>query len=206
MTRTLVIDGHPNPASLTAALARTYTTGAGDGAVLLSLRDLAIDPDLHYGYGGDQAAEPDLVRARELIEWSEHITLCAPVWWGSVPALLKGFLDRALVIGWAFRYQDNGRPEGLLAGRTGRIMVTADSPRWYLPLVGDTTVKQLKGRTLEFCGLSPVRVTRFTAVREASEERRASWLEDARRLGSADAGATGRQPAKDDVTVDAASA
>ena len=192
MTRILVIDGHPNPDSLTAALAREYTAGAGDEAVLLSLRDLAIDPHLHRGYTSDQPVEPDLVRARELIEWSEHLTVLTPVWWGSVPALLKGFLDRTLVIGWAFRYQDNGRPEGLLAGRTGRVMVTADSPRWYLPLVGDTTVKRLKGRTMEFCAVSPVRVTRFSSVREASEERRESWLEDARRLGNADAGTPSR--------------
>lgn len=192
MTRTLVLDGHPDPHSLTAALAREYVAGAGDDAVLLSLRDLAIDPFLHQGYRPGQAVEPDLVRARELIEWSEHITVLTPIWWGSVPALLKGFLDRTLVIGWAFRYRDNGRPEGLLAGRTGRVIVTSDSPRWYLPLVGDTTVKQLKGRTLEFCGLSPVRVTRFTDVRNASDERRATWLEDARTLGHTDAGAPSR--------------
>lgn len=192
MTRTLIIDGHPDPESLTAALAREYAAGAGDDAVLLSLRDLAIDPSLHHGYHSAQEVEPDLARARELIEWSEHITVLTPVWWGSVPALLKGFLDRTLVIGWAFRYRDNGRPEGLLAGRTGRVIVTSDSPRWYLPLVGDTTVKQLKGRTLEFCGLSPVRVTRFTDVRNASDERRASWLEDTRALGRADAGAPSR--------------
>lgn len=196
MTRTLILDGHPDPHSLTAALAREYAAGAGgpdsDQAVLLSLRDLDIDLSLHQGYQAGQVVEPDLARARELIEWSEHITVLTPVWWGSVPALLKGFLDRALVIGWAFRYQDNGRPEGLLKGRTGRVIVTSDSPRWYLPLVGDTTVKQLKGRTLEFCGLSPVRVTRFADVRNASDERRAGWLDDARRLGATDAGSSTR--------------
>lgn len=192
MPRMLVIDGHPDPDSLTAALARAYVAGAGDDAVLLSLRDLALDPDLHRGYRAGQDVEPDLARARDLLEWSEHVTVLTPVWWGSVPALLKGFLDRALVIGWAFRYRDNGRPEGLLAGRTGRVLVTSDSPRWYLPLVGDTTVKQLKGRTLEFCGITPVRVSRFTDVRNATEERRAEWLEKARVLGAADAGAASR--------------
>ena len=109
-----------------------------------------------------------------------------------MPALLKGFLDRALVIGWAFRYRDDGRPEGLLAGRTGRVVVTSDSPRWYLPLVGDTTVKQLKGRTLEFCGITPVRVTRFTDVRNATDDRRAQWVDRTRLLGAADAGVESR--------------
>ena len=194
MSRILVIDGHPDAGSLTAALAQQYVAGAGADAALLTLRDLAIDPVLHGGYRKDQLVEPDLARARELIEWSEHITVLTPVWWGSVPALLKGFFDRTLVIGWAFRYQDNGRPEGLLSGRTGRLMVTSDSPRWYLPLAGDSTVKQVKGRTLEFCGIKPVSLTRFTDVRNASEAKRIGWLEQGRALGAADAGAA--TPAK----------
>lgn len=187
MTRTLVIDGHPDSDSLTAALARHYVDGAGGDAVALTLRDLDIDPVLHRGYREGQPVEADLARARELIEWSEHITVLTPVWWGSVPGLLKGFFDRALVIGWAFCYQDNGRPQGLLAGRTGRLMVTSDSPRWYLPLVGDTTVKQVKGRTLGFCGITPVKVTRFADVRNATDARRAAWLEQSRALGALDA-------------------
>ncbi len=192
MSRTLVIDGHPDAGSLTAALARQYVAGAGDHAAMLTLRDLDIDPVLHAGYRGDQPVETDLARARELIEWSEHIAVLTPVWWGSVPALLKGFFDRALVIGWAFRYQENGRPEGLLPGRTGRLVVTSDSPRWYLPLVGDSTVKQVKGRTMEFCGIKPVSVTRFADVRNASDAKRAGWLEQSRALGAADAGASPR--------------
>ncbi|WP_426242177.1 NAD(P)H-dependent oxidoreductase [Nocardioides sp. LHG3406-4] len=194
MTNTLVIDGHPDAGSLTAALAQQYVAGASgpdSGRVAtLTLRDLDIDPVLHGGYRRGQLVEPDLARARELIEWSEHITVLTPVWWGSVPALLKGFFDRALVIGWAFRYQDNGRPEGLLGSRTGRLMVTSDSPRWYLPLVGDTTVRQVKGRTMEFCGIKPVRLTRFTDVRNATDARRDAWLEQSRALGASDAGAT----------------
>lgn len=184
----LVIDGHPDAGSLTAALASRYADGADAHASLLPLRDLSFDPSLHGGYRVGQALEPDLARARELLEWSDHVAVLTPVWWGSVPGLLKGFFDRTLERGWAFRYLDNGRPEGLLPGRTGRLVVTADSPRWYLPLVGDTTVKQVKGRTLEFCGIKPVRVTRFTGVHSSTPEQRAGWLERAADLGAADAG------------------
>ncbi|WP_185994630.1 NAD(P)H-dependent oxidoreductase [Nocardioides campestrisoli] len=186
MTRTLVIDGHPDPSSLTAALAVRYAAGAGTD--VLALRDLAFDADLHRGYRPGQPLEADLVRARELLAGSEHVTVLTPVWWGSVPALLKGFFDRTLEIGWAFRYREDGRPEGLLGGRTGRLVVTSDSPRWYLPLVGDTTVKQVKARTMEFCGIKPVRVSRFTDVRHADDARRAAWLERAEALGAQDAG------------------
>lgn len=186
MNRTLVIDGHPDPTSLTAALAASYAQGAG--VEPLALRDLDFDPHLHAGHRSGQRLEADLVRARELLERSEHVTVLTPVWWGSVPALLKGFFDRTLESGWAFRYTSSGRPQGLLAGRTGRVVVTSDSPRWYLPLVGDGTVKQVRNRTLEFCGIKPVRVSRFTDVRNATPERRARWIAEGAALGAHDAG------------------
>ena len=137
MSHVLVIDGHPDPASLTAQLAASYTAGAGDDAVALVLRDLDFDLSLRTGYRAPQDLGPDLVRAQELLEWADHVAVFTPLWWGSVPALLKGFFDRTLERGWAFRYKENGMPEGLLTGRTGRLTVTSDSPRWYLPLVGD---------------------------------------------------------------------
>ncbi|SDH29139.1 NAD(P)H-dependent oxidoreductase [Agrococcus jejuensis] len=190
--RTLVIDGHPNPDSLSAALAARYAAESDD-ARLLVVRDLDFDLVLHRGYRGEQPFEPDLADALQAIRDAEHVVVVTPVWWGSVPALLKGFLDRVLVYGEAFRYTERGTPEGLLAGRTGRLVVTSDSPRWYLPLVGDTTVRHLRTTTLRFCGIRPVRLTRATSVRSSTPERRERWLDrmasDARRDGAAtDAG------------------
>lgn len=191
MAHVLVIDGHPDSASLTAQLATSYVAGARDHGVPLVLRDLDFDLSLHSGYRSPQDLEPDLVRAQELLEWADHVAVFAPLWWGSVPALLKGFFDRTLERGWAFRYKENGMPEGLLAGRTGRLVVTSDSPRWYLPLVGDSTVKQVKGRTMEFCGIKPTKLTRYADVRGRSEAQIAEWIRGAADLGAADAARPG---------------
>ena len=191
MAAILVIDAHPNPDSLCAALAGRYAESArqaGAEVTLLALRDLRFDPVLHQGYRGEQALEPDLQRAQRLIESSTQLCLVTPLWWGSVPALLKGFFDRAFQRGWAYRYLPNGRPLGLLAGRSARLMLTTDSPGWYLRLLqGDPTVKQLVRSTLRFCGLAPVRVTRFGPVHASTPALRAGWLERAARLGAQDA-------------------
>ncbi|WP_210649208.1 NAD(P)H-dependent oxidoreductase [Nocardioides sp. SYSU D00065] len=191
MSHVLVIDGHPDPRSLTAALASSYAAGAGADALALPLRDLHFDVNLRTGYRTPQDLEPDLVRAQELLRWADHVAVFTPLWWGSVPALLKGFFDRTLERGWAFRYKDNGMPEGLLAGRTGRLAVTSDSPRWYLPLVGDTTAKQVRGRTMEFCGIKPTRLTRYAGVRGRSEAEIAAWIREAADLGASDAARAG---------------
>ena len=192
MSAVLVIDAHPNPESLCAALARRYADAArqaGASVTLLSLRELAFDLVLHQGYRGQQPLEPDLQRAQRLVEASAHLCLVTPLWWGSVPALLKGFFARTLQRGWAYRYQDNGNPLGLLAGRSARVLLTTDSPGWYLRLLqGDPTVKQLVRSTLRFCGFKPVRVTRFGPVHGSTAQTRDGWLARAAAVAAQDAG------------------
>jgi putative NADPH-quinone reductase len=188
--RTLVIDGHPNPDSLSAALAARYAAECDD-ARLLAVRDMDFDPILHRGYRGDQPVEADVASALAALKDAEHVVIVTPVWWGSVPALLKGFLDRTLMYGEAFAYQPNGTPIPLLRGRTGRLIVTSDSPRWYLPLVGDTTVRHMRTTTMRFCGIRPVRLTRVTAVRKADAEQRRRWLDKVAADARRDRAATG---------------
>lgn len=172
----LVIDGHPNPNSLTTALARRYADSHGD-ARLLTVRDLDFDPILHAGHRGEQPLEPDLAEALEAIFDADHIVVATPVWWASTPALLKGFFDRVLLPKVTYRYRPSGLPEGLLRGRTGRLIVTSDSPRVWLTLVGDSTRVQVRNETMRFCGIRPTRISRFTNVRTSTPARRSAWLE-----------------------------
>ncbi|OZB87947.1 MAG: hypothetical protein B7X41_10735, partial [Microbacterium sp. 14-71-5] len=95
MSAALVIDGHPDARSLTAALSRRYAEAHGDARVL-ALRDLAFDPNLRFGYRERMTLEPDLVEAREALHAARTVVVATPLWWGSVPALLKGFFDRSL--------------------------------------------------------------------------------------------------------------
>lgn len=190
MSHVLVLDGHPDPSSFCAALARRYADGADlhRGTRLLALRDLDFDPVLHRGMRGDQALEPDLVEAQRAIEAARHVVVVSPIWWGSVPALLKGFLDRTFEAGWAYHYSERGLPVGHLAGRSGRLLLTTDSPGWYLDHVAGRPTERALGRgTLRFSGIRPVRVSRFGPVRTSTPQRRDEWLDDVGRLGERDA-------------------
>lgn len=182
---TLVIDGHPNPQSLCAAIAARYAA-AHEGASVLALRDLDFDQNMHFGYTRRQELEPDLQLAWQRLLDADHVVVVTPVWWGSVPALLKGFFDRLLLPKRAYRMKPNGLPEGLLSGRTGRVIVTTDSPLWYLPLVGDTTVRHVRQTTLRFCGIAHVKATRFGPVKGSTDELRAKWLSKIERIARAD--------------------
>ena len=116
--RILVILGHPAQDSLCGALAQAYVKGAeaaGHEVRSLALGSLRFDPILREGYNCIQPLEPDLLAAQEAITWAQHLVFVYPIWWGSIPALLKGFFDRVLLPGFAFRFRkDSLMADGLL--------------------------------------------------------------------------------------------
>lgn len=193
-----VILGHPDSTSLCGALARTYAEGAraaGASVREINLGDLTFDPVLRHGYREAQALEPDLVAAQETISWADTLVFVYPTWWGSVPAVLKGFVDRTFLPGFAFKYRENSSLwDRLLTGRTARLLVTMDSPPWYYRWVVRQPGHQMMRRAiLGFSGVKPVRTTAFGPVRRSSDQARDQWLDRARTLGEQDVrGRTGK--------------
>jgi len=112
--KTLIVTAHPDPASLTA----------------------------------------DVAREQRRLDGATDVVLVFPVWWWSVPALLKGWIDRVFVNGWAFTVD----PAGGLARRLGRLTVH------LLPVAGDDVGvydrhgyrealrTQLEHGVVDFCG------------------------------------------------------
>lgn len=187
-----VILGHPDSASYCAAIASAYAAGArAAGATVreLNLGDLDFDPVLRHAYTGIQALEPDLVSAQETILWADTLVFAYPNWWGSMPALLKGFIDRVLLPGFAFKYRDDSPFwDRLLAGRRGRLLVTMDTPDWYYRLVFRQPGHQMMRRTiLGFCGVKPIRTNTFGPIRKSDAPARRTWLVRAEELGRRDA-------------------
>lgn len=186
--RILVLDGHPSPRSLSAALAAQYAQAArqaGHHVDTVHLSELAFDPDLGAGYAGAPPLEPDLQALQQRLRDAEHLVMAYPVWWGSVPARLKGLLDRVLTPGFAFRYErGQALPQRLLAGRSARLLVTLDTPGWYFRwLQGAPAHRMMRDAVLRFCGFAPVRISAFAPVIHSSPAQRHDWLQRAARLG-----------------------
>jgi len=179
--KVLIIDGHPDPESFSAAIAKELTAKSlalAESTKLLSLRDLQFDPILRHGYRIIQALEPDLLKAQELLKESDHIIVITPIWWGGPTALLKGFLDRVMLPGFAFKYRKNSAWwDKYLIQKTGHLIVSSDAPAWWMRwLRGDSTVKMLVASTLNFVGIAPVRVTRLGNIRWLNEDQRKKIL------------------------------
>jgi len=185
MSSALIIDGHPDARSLTAELARRYATAHGD-ARILALRDLDFDPSLRFGYRQRMQLEPDLIDAKRALAEARTVAVFTPLWWGSVPALLKGFFDRALLPQQEYRYSKLGMPEGLLTAANGRLFLLADTPWFLTPLTGLPAQTHVARGTMKFCGIRSVRTTRMLGVKDANPQRIESWLSRAESLGRRD--------------------
>ncbi len=184
----LVIHGHPNKKSFNAALGQAYVEGAtttGASVKEICIADLNFNPNLTFGYQQRTELEPDLLEAWEKILWADHLVWIHPVWWGGLPALTKGFIDRLFLPGKAFQYRENSVWwDKLLTGKTGHIITTLDQPGWYYRLMyGRPSVNQLKKSTLEFCGVKPVGVTYVGIIKSSDPSKRLEWLNKANQLG-----------------------
>ncbi|MBP2616574.1 NAD(P)H-dependent oxidoreductase [Chryseobacterium jejuense] len=188
MKKIAIINGHPNKESFNFGVAEAYKNGAKEaGAEIkeITIADLNFNPNLQFGYQKRMELEPDLLNAWEIIQWADHLVWVHPVWWGGFPALMKGFIDRLFLPGFAYKYRENSLWwDKLLKGKTAHIITTIDQPGWYYRLMyGRPSVNQLKKSTLEFCGIKPVRVTYFGIIRTSNEKQRKKWLEKVKSLG-----------------------
>lgn len=113
----LIVVAHPNPQSLTHSLARQIVEGLtlADASNTYEIADLAAqgfdpvfgtaDMAVHHR----EAAPPgDVLAEQARIDRADALVLVYPVYWWSMPALLKGWIDRVFSNGWAFDFSLDG--------------------------------------------------------------------------------------------------
>lgn len=188
MKKILIINGHPNKDSFNFGIAKAYQDGAlqsGAEVKEIVIADLNFNPNLQFGYQKRMELEPDLVKAWEKIQWADHLVWIHPVWWGGLPAIIKGFIDRLFLPGFAFKYRENSVWwDKLLKGKTAHIITTLDQPGlYYRFFFGRPSVNQLRKSVLQFCGVKPVKVTYIGIIKTSDINKREVWLEKIKLLG-----------------------
>lgn len=171
--RVLLILADTDKKSFCAVLKRAYIVGAKEAKAEikeLNLGDLKFDPVLH---NKEQPLEPCLKKAQEYIKWSNHIVFIYQDPWNSMPALLKGFIDRTFLPGFAFKYKSPNSLlwSKLLKKKSARLIIVSDKPRWYSYLyLNDPGINMMKRSILGFCGISPVRATFVGTIKKDTKE------------------------------------
>lgn len=184
----LIINGHPDEESFNFGLSKAYckaALAAGADVKIIEIRALSFNPNLQYGYRKRTELEPDLIEAQKSIMWAEHLVWIYPVWWGSVPAIMKGFIDRVFLPGFAFQKKENSVWwDKYLGGKTARLICTLDQPAWYYKWVyGSPSHKAMKKLTMQFVGVKKVKITTIGPLRLSKESYREKWLTKVENLG-----------------------
>ena len=188
MKQVLIINGHPDKQSYNYALSEAYLKGASKTNSILpqiNIAHLDFNPNLAFGYRKRIELEPDLLEAVEKIKKADHIVWVFPIWWYGYPALMKGFIDRTFLPGITFEtIKGKVIPKKLLKGKTARIILTYCIPLLYDSLfMKSPAINQFKKGTLEFCGISPIKVAYISPIKNSSVDYREKWLEKITLLG-----------------------
>jgi len=187
----LILNGHPGDRSLSKSLSTAYRDAASTQGHEVRWHDVSeMEFDMDYGVGGYSNAKPLEVPLEQFLsdlEWADHVVVATPLWWGALPAKLKGLFDRALLPGRAFDTRNTslmGVPLPLLTGKTARVLLTSDTPSIYLRLFYGNAIKKILSRQiLGFIGVKPTRFTAFASATGASAETVEKWMRKASDLG-----------------------
>ena len=98
-----------------------------------------IGPDEHRSYMVfDREKDPDVANYISMVQESDVLVFVYPTWWGTLPAMLKGWFERVLVPGVGFTINNHNkiRP-GLLHVKRIVGVTTYGSSRWYVRLITD---------------------------------------------------------------------
>jgi NAD(P)H dehydrogenase (quinone) len=191
MARNIVlILGHPSENSFCKALLEAYQNGAecaGADCRTITISKLHFDVTLSDGYrtGEAEVMEEDLIESQKLLQWADHVVMAYPNWWGFMPAITKGFIDRVFLPGFAFKHHSGKLfPEKLLKGKSMRLLVTMDTPKWWFYLIYRASQYQiLKDIVFGYVGFDPIRFSTFGFIRKSTDKQRANWLSQVEKLG-----------------------
>jgi len=133
---TLIVTAHPDQASLTVGIAQQLLEALKPGkAAVADLADEGFDPRFSLAdracYRGDGETPADVVREQVRLDAADHLVLVFPVYWWSMPALLKGWIDRVFINGWAFSIDESGTRRNLGKLTVHLVAVAGDDAGTY---------------------------------------------------------------------------
>jgi NAD(P)H dehydrogenase (quinone) len=187
--KVVVIYAHPNPVSFNAAIAAVVKEELEKKGAEVKFKDLYAmkwNPVLSAEdfKSFQKGTIPEDIKTEQAdISWADAVIVICPVWWTSVPAILKGYIDRVFTYGFAYKYTANG-PKGMLKGKNALLITTSGSDKPVDPqngmveLITNTFVYGVFG----FSGFAKCEHKNFFAVPTAADGERKDMLSEIRQL------------------------
>jgi NAD(P)H dehydrogenase (quinone) len=185
----LIIYAHPNPKSFCSAIknqVEEQIKASGSEFVTRDLYQMGFNPVLgaqdFINFSKNSPSE-DICVEQDLIRQSDVIIFVYPVWWFSVPAILKGYIDRVLSRGFAYDMKGH-LIRGLLKGKRVMIFNTTGGPGFAYYLLGYLVAMKISivFGIFKFCGMTVKLHRFFFAVPAISQKAREKMLDQVKRI------------------------
>ena len=180
----LIVYAHPNPRSFNHAIKETVENVLEENGKTFEIRDLYalnFDPILKpYDFITMQKGDylSDVKKEQEFIKNAKTLIFIHPIWWYSMPAILKGYIDRVFAHGFAYGEVD-GQIKGLLTDKNVVIFNTLGESKEVCEGSGICPcIKKTIGGTFEFCGMKVLEHKFFFSVPYVSDEDRKNMLKE----------------------------
>jgi NAD(P)H dehydrogenase (quinone) len=183
-----LILAHPNPDSFNHAIAQAALAALRENGHRVIWHDLyaeRFDPLLPGDEIPREATLPPEVEAhcREITA-ADGLIIVHPNWWGQPPAILKGWVDRVIRPGVAYRFleedQGEGVPVGLLPARAALVFNTSNTNlERELKVFGDPLETLWKNCIFDLCGVKTFYRRMFSIVVTSTAAERQGWLAEA---------------------------
>ncbi|WP_437660799.1 NAD(P)H-dependent oxidoreductase [Sorangium sp. So ce1182] len=185
----LLVVSHPEPRSLTHGVAAQVAEGvslSGNSFEIADLAAEAFDPRFtaaDLAVHRSKAPPPADVAAEQVrIDRADALVLVYPVYWWSMPGLLKGWIDRVFANGWAFDFSpDAGLVKKLRDLRVHLVALAGSDARTYERHGYTGAMKtQIDHGIFDYCG---ARVVTSELLHDSETQAPASHLAAARAIG-----------------------
>jgi NAD(P)H dehydrogenase (quinone) len=183
----LLILGHPTEGSFNHAIASTALKKLKENGHDVFFHDLyteKFDPILSTEEIPQDGLYDKTIEkhCRELME-SDGIIIVHPNWWGQPPAILKGWIDRVIRPGIAYRFEEEdkgeGTPIGLLKAKAGVVFNTSNTNETREERIFKDPLETIwKNCIFDLCGVKTFYRKMFRIVVTSSDDKRRSWLKE----------------------------
>jgi NAD(P)H dehydrogenase (quinone) len=151
--KTLIIYAHPETKSHCSVILEEVQKRL-DHFEVLDLYKIGYNPilgesELYTSGNSDVDKQTKIIQ--EKIKQADHLVFIYPVWWGTMPAILKGFFEKVLTPGFAYKFE-NKMPKKLL-DKQATVLMTLGGPKIYSLITGNLPKKHIKKSILGFCGI-----------------------------------------------------
>lgn len=184
--KVLILYCHPYDGSYNHAILESVCRGLDKSHTPYEVLDLVkdgFDPVMRAhdlkGYSKGQWADPKVGKYQEKMEQATSLVIITPIWWGTIPAVLKGFFDKVFIDHWAYELTKRGFFRGLLKHfKSAVIISTMNAPKLaYNLYLGNPLKHSLIRVTLKMCGIKRIKWFEFPRVVYVSREKRVKWLD-----------------------------